>query len=165
MRRGFLAILLVTLVSATGVAWAQERGSVTNLPIPRFASIKAHEANVRRGPNLTYRVDWVFKARELPVEIIGEYGLWRRIRDKDGVGGWIHHALLSGVRTGIVEGESVALRTRPEVDAPMRAVLERDVIGRIQSCNGTWCRFSAGGYRGWILQTEIWGTAPGEVIE
>lgn len=147
------------------MAWAQERGPVTNLPIPRFVSIKASEANVRRGPSLTHRVDWVFQARDLPVEITAEHGHWRRVRDRDGVGGWVHHALLSGVRTGIVEGETAALRTRPEVNSPMRAVLERNVIGRIQSCDGTWCRFTAGGYRGWILQTEIWGTRMGEVIE
>lgn len=165
MRRGFLAIFLVTLLAGTGVVWAQERGPVTNLPIPRFVSIKASEANVRRGPSLTHRVDWVFKARDLPVEITAEHGHWRRVRDRDGVGGWVHHALLSGVRTGIVEGETAALRTRPEVSAPMRAVLERNVIGRIQSCDGTWCRFSAGGYRGWILQSEFWGTRVGEVIE
>jgi len=107
----------------------------------------------------------VFKARDLPVEITAEHGHWRRVRDRDGVGGWIHHALLSGVRTGIVEVEIAALRTQPEQNAPMRATLERNVIGRIQSCDGHWCRFSAGGYRGWVLQSEIWGTRIGEVIE
>lgn len=163
--RRILASFLIVLLGMTSTLSAQDRGPVTNLPLPRFVSIKAGEANVRRGPSLTHRVDWVFKARDLPVEITAEHGHWRRVRDRDGVGGWIHHALLSGVRTGIVEVEVAALRTQPERSAPMRATLERNVIGRILSCDGTWCRFSAGGYRGWVLQTEIWGTRIGEIIE
>ncbi len=165
MRRGVLAVFLSVLMVVSGGLYAQERGPVTNLPMPRFVSIKASEANVRRGPSLTHRVDWVFKARDLPVEIVAEHGHWRKVRDRDGVGGWVHHALLSGVRTALVDVDMSAMRTRPEIGAPMRAQLERNVVGRIQSCDGTWCRFAAGGYRGWVLQTEIWGTKPGEVIE
>lgn len=165
MRRSVLAVLFSVLTLLAGGVFAQERGPVTNLPMPRFVSIKASEANVRRGPSLTHRVDWVFKARDLPVEIVAEYGHWRKVRDRDGVGGWVHHALLSGVRTGIVDVDVAALRTRAEVGAPIRAQLERNVIGRILSCDGTWCRFSAGGYKGWILQNEFWGTKPKEGIE
>lgn len=165
LRRSIQAILFSVLLVVSGLASAQERGPVTNLPIPRFVSIKASEANVRRGPSLTHRVDWVFQARDLPVEITAEHGHWRRVQDRDGVGGWVHHALLSGVRTGIVEVDLAALHTRADESAPVRAQLERNVIGRILSCDGSWCRFQAGGYRGWLLQSEIWGTRPGEVIE
>jgi len=58
-----------------------------------------------------------------------------------------------------------ALRIRADVSSPLRAQLERNVIGRILNCDGTWCRFQAGGYRGWVLQTEIWGTRAGEIVE
>lgn len=157
--------LLTVLMAFSSYATAQERGPVTNLPIPRFVSIKASEANVRRGPSLTHRVDWVFQARDLPVEITAEHGHWRRVRDRDGVGGWVHHALLSGVRTGIVDVDMAALRIRPDPTSALRARLERNVIGRFLSCDGIWCRFQAGGYRGWVLQTDVWGTRPAEIIE
>ena len=75
------------------------RGPVTNLPIPRFVSLKADEANVRRGPSLTHRIDWVFTRREMPLMIVAEHGHWRKVQDRDGAGGWVHYALLSGART------------------------------------------------------------------
>lgn len=165
LRRRIQIAFLSVLIVLPGFASAQERGSVTNLPIPRFVSIEVDEANVRRGPSMTNRVDWIFQAEGLPVEITAEYGLWRRIRDRDGVGGWVHHALISGVRTGIVDVDMAALRIRPDPSAAIRAQLERNVIGRFLSCDGSWCRFQAGGYRGWILQSEVWGTRPGEIIE
>ena len=74
------------------------RGPVTNLPLPRFVSMRAESANARRGPSLDQRVDWEFVRRGLPLEITAEYGQWRRVRDADGAGGWVHHALLSGRR-------------------------------------------------------------------
>ena len=165
LRRSIQALVIAMITLFVSVASAQERGPITNLPIPRFVSIKASEANVRRGPSLTHRVDCVFQARDLPVEITAEHGHWRRVRDRDGVGGWVHHALLSGVRTGIVDVDMAALRIRADGSAPLRAQLERNVVGRILNCDGTWCRFLAGGYRGWILQTEIWGTRDGEIVE
>ena len=165
LRHGIQGLILSILLGFAGYASAQERGPVTNLPIPRFVSIKASEANVRRGPSLTHRVDWVFQARDLPVEITAEHGHWRRVSDRDGVGGWVHHALLSGVRTSIVNVDMSDLHTRPEGNSSLRAQLERNVIGRILSCDGTWCRLQAGGYRGWVLQSDVWGTNPGEIIE
>ena len=84
------------------VAAEPARGPVTNLPLPRFVSMRAESANARRGPSLDQRVDWEFVHRGLPLEITAEYGQWRRVRDADGAGGWVHHALLSGVRTALV---------------------------------------------------------------
>ena len=98
------ALAAVLLCSAVARA-AEDRGPVTNLPIPRYVSLKASEGNVRRGPSLNHRIDWVFKHRNMPLEVTGEYGHWRRVIDRDGVGGWVHYSLLSGMRTVIVEQE------------------------------------------------------------
>ena len=68
-------------------AQAMERGSVTNLPIPRYVSIKTDECNVRRGPSLSHRIDWVFQRKGMPVEVTAEHGHWRRARDREGAGG------------------------------------------------------------------------------
>ena len=66
-------------------------GPETNLPMPRYVSLKASEANVRRGPSLTHRIDWVFKRRDMPLQVVAEYGHWRRVIDRDGQGGSDHH--------------------------------------------------------------------------
>jgi SH3-like domain-containing protein len=145
---------------------AQARGAVTNLPLPRFVSMRAGSANARRGPSLDQRVDWEFVRRGLPLEITAEYGQWRRVRDADGVGGWVHHALLSGVRTALVEGDAaVPLRAGPSADAAVRAMAEPGVVGRIEACEGDWCAIAAGGFEGWLPRAAIWGVGPDETIE
>jgi len=145
--------------SSNGV---QALGTVTNLPLPRFVSMKANTGNARRGPSLTHRVDWVFKRENMPLEIIAEYGNWRRVRDIDGAGGWMHYALLSGVRTVIVQKDYTALRTRPEPAADPNAYAEQGVVAFLGQCKRDWCEITADGLKGWVLKTELWGVGIGE---
>jgi SH3-like domain-containing protein len=163
-RKRFALTVLLALALATGAA-AQERGPVTNLPLPRFASVKASKANVRRGPSLTHRIDWVFKRRGIPVEITAEYGNWRRVRDRDGAGGWVHYALLSGNRTVVVTRDMLALTTSPKPAATEMARLELGVIAYVESCMTDWCELSVGGYAGWAPKSGFWGVGATEIIE
>ncbi len=142
-----------------------QRGPVTNLPLPRYVSLKAAEGNVRRGPSLTHRIDWVFKRRGMPLRITAEFGHWRRVEDRDGAGGWIHYALLSGVRTVLIEEDMLALHAKPDEKAPVRARLELGVIARLGKCLPDWCLLSAGGYRGWAPKAALWGVDPDELRE
>ena len=155
-------ILLATL-AVVGAAQARERGPVTNLPLPRYVSMKATEGNVRRGPSLTHRIDWVFKRRDMPLRVTAEHGHWRRVEDRDGMGGWVHYSLLSGVRTVIVQKDMLTLHTRPEPIAPVTAALEAGVIARLGKCGPEWCRLSAGGYRGWAPKSRLWGVSAEEL--
>ncbi|MBV2359535.1 aspartyl-trna synthetase [Thalassococcus sp. CAU 1522] len=163
MRRVLLSLGLACIMA--GGAFADNRGPVTNLPLPRFVSLKAAEGNVRRGPSLTHRIDWVYKRRNMPLEITAEHGHWRRVRDRDGAGGWVHYSLLSGVRTVLVEQDMVDLHVRPEETAPVSARLELGVIARLGDCNPDWCRLTAGGYKGWAPKTALWGVRPDEIRE
>lgn len=144
---------------------AADRGPVTNLPMPRFVSMKANEGNVRRGPSLTHRIDWVFKRRDMPLQVTAEHGHWRRVQDRDGAGGWVHYALISGVRTVIVEKDMLTVHARPEPTAPVNAAFELGVVARLGSCSYDWCRISAGGYRGWVQKDDLWGVMPDELRE
>ena len=139
---------------------------MTNLPLPRFVSMRADTANARRGPSLDQRVDWAFVRRGLPLEVTAEYGQWRRVRDADGYGGWVHHTLLSGVRTALVRGEApVPLLAGPEEGAAVRAVAEPGVVGRLEACRGGWCEIDAGGVEGWLPRAALWGVGPDETVE
>ncbi|MGV6847326.1 MAG: SH3 domain-containing protein [Marinibacterium sp.] len=139
------------------------RGPVTNLPLPRFVSMKAPEGNVRRGPSRTHRIDWVFKRRDMPLRITAEHGHWRRVEDRDGAGGWVHYALLSGNRTVLVEKDMAQAHTRPDPSAPVSAMFELGVVARLGDCTIEWCRISAGGYRGWVPKSYVWGVGPNEI--
>jgi SH3-like domain-containing protein len=144
-------------VAPAPVAPSPQTGPVTNLPLPRFVSMKAAEGNVRRGPSLTHRIDWVFRHRDMPLQIVGEYGHWRRVIDREGAGGWMHYALLSGVRTVIVEQDLTPIRAKPLPDAPIRARAEAGVIARLEGCRSGWCRLRTDAARGWVEETALWG--------
>ena len=160
-----VSLLLAAALALPGVpAWAEDgRGPVTNLPLPRFVSMKASEGNVRRGPSLTHRIDWVYKRRDLPLQITAEHGHWRRVEDRDGMGGWVHYSLLSGVRTVLVEKDMLQLRARPDPGAPVVAVFELGVVARLGKCDVEWCELRSGGYRGWAPKARLWGVRPDEL--
>ena len=51
----------------------------TGLPLPRFVSLKGNKVNLRRGPSLDYKIDWVYQRKHLPVMIVSEFGHWRKV--------------------------------------------------------------------------------------
>ncbi len=140
-------------------------GPETNLPLPRFVSLKTDEGNVRRGPSLSHRIDWVYLRRGMPLQVTAEYGHWRRVSDREGLGGWVHYALLSGTRTVLIEEDMLAIYTRPDLAAPQEAIFEVGVIARLGECSIEWCEVSSGGYRGWAEKEALWGVMPDETRE
>ncbi|MDQ2066108.1 SH3 domain-containing protein [Xinfangfangia sp. CPCC 101601] len=140
-------------------------GCVTNLPLPRFVSLKGDEGNARRGPGLTHRIDWVFTRPGMPLRITAEFDNWRRVEDQDGAGGWVHYALLSGTRSVTITLDMAELRDSPNPNAHVVAQAELGVIGRILQCQPEWCRIQSSGERGWIQKSALWGVSPDEIIE
>jgi len=165
MRGAFLLAAALWALNTAAPAFAQERGPVTDLPLPRFVSLKANEANVRRGPSLTHRIDWVFTRKGMPLEIIGEYGHWRRVRDRDGVGGWVHFTLLSGARTGLVEQDLAPVFARADPASPLKARLEAGVIVGLDNCFAEWCKVRVRGVKGWMVKQGLWGVRAKEVFD
>ncbi len=166
-KRRLASVLSVFLIWTGGLAASAQdkRGPVTNLPLPRYVSMKAAEGNVRRGPSLTHRIDWVFKRRGMPLQITAEYGNWRRVQDRDGAGGWVHYALLSGARTVLIETDMLPVYANPSSSAQISAQFESGVVARLGSCTLDWCHVSAGGHRGWTQKSNLWGVDPEEVRE
>jgi len=179
-RKQFLAGLAVALLA--GRAQAQQalpiaagpdgkpardpnKGPVTNLPLPRYVSLKADEGNVRRGPGMTHRIDWVFTTAGMPLRITAEYDRWRRVEDYQGMGGWMQFNLLSGSRSVLVTQDMAEFRDSPDGQAQVSFQAELGVIGKVLECNADWCRVNAGGEKGWILKTALWGVDPGEIVD
>lgn len=143
-------------------ATLQRKGS--GLPIPRFASLRSDEVNVRTGPGTRYPVDWVFKRKAMPVEIVAEYENWRKIRDWQGASGWVHQSLLTGKRSFIIASKAASLHKTPAASAEVVAKLEPEVMGEIRSCAGDWCRVKVSSVSGWIERTGMWGVYKSEPI-
>lgn len=159
-----IAVLSFAFIGIGDVVLAQKKlGPVTNLPLPRFVSMKAVEGNVRRGPSLTHRVDWVFKHENMPLKIIAEYGHWRRVQDAEGQGGWMHYSLLSGARYITVIEEKIRLYLTPNDAAATKAYAEQGALLRLRSCVEEYCEISAQGAYGWAKKSMIWGVNANEL--
>ena len=120
------AFVLVAAFSAPAL-WAAAKG--TGLPLPRFVSLRAGEVNRRTGPGVQYPVDWVYHRQRLPVEIIAEYGTWRKVRDWQGTQGWIHQSMVGAKRTFIVTGDT---RTMRREDDSKSGPVHRLIIARVR---------------------------------
>jgi SH3-like domain-containing protein len=166
--------LLLLLLLAAGAAAAQTppakfdpgKGTVTGRPLPRWASLRSDEVNLRRGPGTRYPIDWEYHRRDLPVQIEREFEEWRLVQDQDGVKGWVHEATLSDRRGFIVTGTERVLRDDASDTGAAVALLKPGVVGRIRRCeaNSAWCEVQVTDYRGWLKRDEFWGTSPGEAV-
>ncbi len=166
LRAVILALLLPLAAPAAAQDAAEPRlGAVTNLPLPRFVTLKTNEGNARRGPGLTHRIDWVFTRDGMPLMITAEYGHWRRVEDSEGVGGWMHYALLSGSRSALITADMADLHESPSEDSTIVLRAQKDVVATLLQCTANWCRLRLAGERGWVTKSQIWGVGPDEVLE
>jgi len=162
----FLTVRLGITILVIGLLLELYAGSVAaqELPVPRWASLRSDEVNVRVGPGWDYPILWVFVRHGLPLEITAEFNYWRRIRDIDGEEGWVHQRLLSGARTVIVTGGIRTLRRAPDDPGPVLRA-EAGVIGGLLECTRVWCRLEIEGNRGWLPRMQLWGVYPDEVVD
>ena len=156
----FASVLIIPLF---GFTQEPQKGQVTNLPIPRYVSLKVKEANARRGPSLSHKIDWIYKRQNMPLEIYAEYENWRRVRDFEGLGGWVHYTLLSGTRYVLVKNELLEMRLLPSIDAQVIAKVPQHNIATLDKCNKDWCRIIDDGYKGWVPKNGIWGVYENEL--
>ena len=136
----------------------------SGLPTPRFVSLNVSKANMRSGPGEQYPILWVYVREDLPLEVTDEYGAWRRIRDNEGTTGWMHGALLSGRRSGIISGATRILYADPDTKSKALLRTEPGVILSIESCENDWCKVKIRGRNGWVPQEHFWGTYAKESI-
>jgi SH3-like domain-containing protein len=167
-RRRDLLVLASALILAPRSAIADPVGPVTKLPLPRFASLKTDRVNLREGPSKEHATKWVYERAGLPVEITAEFEIWRKVRDSEGVEGWVLHSLLSGRRTGLVmpgkKEENAQVYIRPSASAELAATLQSGVIVNLRKCDGAWCLVDGDGFKGYVEQWRLWGVYPGEKI-
>ena len=158
----FLLVGLINLFAAVNTSFASDSLTIskkTGLPLPRFVSLKGNKVNLRRGPSLDYKIDWVYKRKHLPLMIVSEFGHWRKVTDFEGYSGWIYKDLLSGSRYIIVKKEETLLRNKASFDALGKAILKKEVIGKLIDCEGLWCFIQIKNMRGYVLAEDIWGTS------
>ncbi|MEI6985220.1 MAG: SH3 domain-containing protein [Rhodospirillaceae bacterium] len=138
---------------------------VSGLPVPRFVSIRSNEINARTGPSTQYPIQWVFSRRGMPMEVTAEFDTWRRIRDREGADGWVMQGMLSPKRSVLIIGVIRTLHREPVLSSRAVARVEPGVVAPLLHVKDDWCEVDAGGYRGWLKCSEVWGVYPGERLE
>lgn len=96
------------------------KGTVTGLPLPRYAALRADEVNMRAGPGQRFPIIWVYHRRGMPVRIEREFDVWRLVEDPTGQKGWMQQATLAGGRDFLVPGEPAG------DDAPIAPKLDKN---------------------------------------
>lgn len=96
------------------------KGTVTGLPLPRYAALRSDEVNMRAGPGRRFPILWVYHRRGMPMRIEREFDVWRLVEDETGQKGWIQQATLSGGRDFLVPGEP------PGDEAPLEVKLDKN---------------------------------------
>ena len=152
-------VFVAALCLCATVAAAGER--LTGLPLPRYAAIRATEANLRVGPSTNYPVLWRYEERGLPVRIVKEHFDWRKVEDPKGETGWMSAHLLANWPRAIVTTADRLLRRSPEAGARGVAVLEPGVVVTVLERRGGWCRVAKEGHKGWLKSDEAWGACAG----
>ena len=153
-------LLVLGLLCAAVPAAAQDK-----VP-PYWASIASGEAMIRTGPGRNYPGTWLYKRRDLPVRVVKIYSSWRLIEDPEGTRGWMLVTLLSDRRTALVKpGVPRAIYEKRDRASRVAYLAEPGVVGRIEDCDGDWCKFIVGKRAGWVAQGDVYGVSKSENID
>jgi SH3-like domain-containing protein len=138
--------------------------SAQKSPVPRFASLKPNEVNVRVGPGPQYPVEWIYLKSGLPVEVIAEFDTWRKIRDMEGVEGWVQSTILCGKRHAVIQEPEVILYAQADCKSCPLVRLQGRLVVDLLKCRDDWCQVRIFDFKGWLKRTSLWGLYPQEAI-
>jgi SH3-like domain-containing protein len=124
-----------------------------------FLSLRSSQVNLRVGPGTEYPVEWIFVRAHMPVEIISEFGVWRKIRDFEGTEGWVHQSNLSRSRAVMIVNGNQILRKKKDETSNAVVQVNSGVIATLSKCEDSWCRIKVKGYEGWVKMQYLWGVS------
>ncbi len=126
--------------------------------VPRFVSLKFGKVNGRKGPSREHQIAWQYQRRGLPLLVVAETEMWRKVRDITGDESWVRKPALSGEKF-VLTLEDTALRAKPKADARINAQSDPDAVLKLESCTDTnWCKVVAkNGLKGWAPRHKLWG--------
>lgn len=130
--------------------------------VPRYVSLKYGTSNGRTGPSRGHPVAWRYKRRGMPMVVVAETEVWRKVRDVNGDETWMNRRLLDGTRMVLARTE-IILRTKPRSDSRQRVIAAKGALLELEKCDAQgWClvRERDGHRSGYALQTLLWGAEP-----
>lgn len=163
-------VLFGILISVFAIAnvFAGENFSEDSIAnMPRMVSIRSNNVNARSGPGSRYPIEWVYKQKNAPVEVVAEFEYWKKIKDWEGSESWVHKSMLANKRTIklVKQGES-NIYTKPNSGSEVVAKVESGVVGEVKQCpkNSEYCLIKFDKIEGWVAKRNFFGVYPKEVI-
>lgn len=139
---------------------AERTHTLSGYCVPRYVSLRSDKVTARKGPALDYPALWIYRARGLPVQVVGETEDWRRICDPYGGAVWVRRSMISGRRTAQALGPGpTPLTARPVEGAKVEGMMAPRALAILGRCKAGWCELTVGGVKGWAPEASLWGTA------
>jgi SH3-like domain-containing protein len=134
--------------------------AVSGFCVPRYVSLKRDKVYARKGPGVDYPALWIYHAKGLPVQIVGETLDWRRVCDPYGGAVWVHRSMVDGRRSVQTLGPGTTpLLSAPRPDARVAGLVNPKALASLDRCAGDWCKVKIGGTGGWLQTSQVWGVA------
>lgn len=168
MKRLFTLVAVLLLLSGQASAQNLPDDTESGLALPRMVSLRSNLINARSGPGARYPIEWVYRQKGAPVEIIAEFELWRKIRDWDGSETWVHKSMLSGKRSVKMTAKGASnIYNNEDYNSAIIAKVEDGVIGDIKKCpaGSSFCLIQFGTVEGWVPRSNFFGAYSDEVID
>lgn len=126
--------------------------------VPRFVSLKFGRVNARTGPSRNHSIAYQYQRRGLPLIVVAETEMWRKVRDVDGDEAWVRKPALSGERHAIFQLQS-DITTKPSVDGVAVARVEKGALVKVEGCDASdYCEVrTASGFKGYAPKAVLWG--------
>lgn len=167
MKPFFALIIAALMISGSAFAKTSDR-SESGLTLPRMVSLRSNNINGRSGPDTKYPIEWIYQQKGAPVEIVNEFGLWRKIRDWEGSQSWVHKSMLTGRRfVRIMTLGENNIYNRGDYQSKIIAKVEDGVIGEVKKCakDQDFCLIKFDTIEGWVPKKILFGIYDSEEIK
>jgi len=127
--------------------------------VPRYVSLKYSTSNGRTGPSSKHPVKWQYSRRGLPMIVVAETEVWRKVRDVNGDESWMKRRLLDGKRMVLVRSE-ITLRAKPSSNSRKQAIAAKGALLALGDCDAkNWCQVTDTdrNISGYALKSMLWG--------
>lgn len=127
--------------------------------VPRYVSLKYGVSNGRTGPSRKHPIAWRYARKGLPMIVVAETEVWRKVRDVNGDESWMDRRLLDGQQM-VLARTAIILRAKPSSASKKRANISKGALLELGECtNAGWCKVRAGNGRlaGYALKSLLWG--------
>ena len=123
---------------------------------PKYASIKKDKAYLRYIASFQAPISHIYSKKGLPILIINEHDNWKKIKDSDGIEGWMHQSMISNRKTFINIKKQDLIKFLDEKNLII-AIVNPQVVGKIIRCKKIYCQVKVNKYKGWLKKEFLWG--------